>query len=73
MATIEKITNDVIYKLSQQPENKTPEMIRQLIAFESANPLNPVQLSADEIEHIAKSVEHQFGLTMEEGLSLIHI
>ncbi len=71
MATIEKITNDVIYKLSQQPENKTPEMIRQLIAFESANPLNPVQLSADEIEYIAKAVEHQFGLTMEEGTLIV--
>jgi len=71
MEIIEKITNDVIYKLSQQPENKTPEIIRQLIAFESANPLNPVQLSADEIEYIAKSVEHQFGLIMEEGTLIV--
>ena len=71
MEIIEKITNDVIYKLSQQPENKTPEIIRQLIAFESANPLNPVQLSADEIEYIAKAVEHQFGLTMEEGTLIV--
>ena len=71
MEIIEKITNDVIYKLSQQPENKTPETIRQLIAFESSNPLDPVTLTADQIEHIAKEVEHQFGLTMEEGTLIV--
>jgi len=71
MEIIEKITNDVIYKLSQQPENKTPETIRQLIAFESSNPLDPVILTADQIEHIAKEVEHQFGLTMEEGTLIV--
>ncbi|BAF73365.1 Z1 domain-containing protein [Sulfurovum sp. NBC37-1] len=71
MEIIEKITNDVIYKLSQQPENKTPETIRQLIAFESSNPLEPVILTSDQIEHIAKEVEHQFGLTMEEGTLIV--
>lgn len=71
MDIIEKITNDVIYILSQQPESKTPETIRELIAFQSANPLNPVQLSGDEIEQIAKAVEHQFGLTMEEGTLIV--
>jgi hypothetical protein len=71
MKIIEKITNDVIYKLSQQPENKTPEIIRQLIAFESANPLNPVQLTVEQIEEIAKEIEHQFGLTMEEGTLIV--
>jgi len=71
MEIIEKITNDVIYKLSQQPENKTPETIRQLIAFESSNPLDPVILTADQIEHIAKEVEHQFGLSMEEGTLIV--
>ena len=71
MEISEKITNDVIYKLSQQPENKTPETIRQLIAFESSNPLDPVTLTADQIEHIAKEVEHQFGLTMEEGTLIV--
>ena len=71
MEIIEKITNDVIYKLSQQPENKTSETIRQLIAFESSNPLDPVTLTTDQIEHIAKEVEHQFGLTMEEGTLIV--
>ena len=71
MKIIEKITNDVIYKLSQQPENKTPEIIRQLIAFESSNPLDPVTLTSDQIKHIAKEVEHQFGLTMEEGTLIV--
>lgn len=71
MEIIEKITNDVIYKLSKNPESKTPEIIRQLIAFESDDPLNPVKLTSEQIEHIAKEVEHQFGLTMEEGTLIV--
>lgn len=31
MEVIEAITNDVIYKLSKNPESKTPEIIRKLI------------------------------------------
>jgi hypothetical protein len=71
MQAIEKITNKVIYTLSQQPESKTPEIIRQLIVFESNNPLEPLTLTHDEIEIIAKQVEHQFGLTMEEGTLIV--
>ncbi|MBE0427862.1 MAG: Z1 domain-containing protein [Nitrospirae bacterium] len=71
MEVIEKLTNKVIYELSQQPENKTPEIIRRLIAYEAQNPLTPVELSSDDIEEIAKEVEHKFGLTMEEGILIV--
>lgn len=71
MDIIEKLTNKVIYTLSQQPENKTPEIIRHLIAYEAKNPLTPISLSFEEIEKIAKQVEHQFGLTMEEGTLIV--
>ena len=71
MEAIEKITNKVIYTLSQQPESKTPEIIRQLITFESNNPLDPLELSSEQIESIARQVEHQFGLTMEEGTLIV--
>jgi len=71
MEAMEKITNKVIYTLSQQPESKTAEIIRQLIAFESNNPLDPLELSSEQIENIAKQVEHQFGLTMEEGTLIV--
>lgn len=71
MKIIDKITNKVIYTLSQQPESKTPEIIRQLIIFESNNPLEPLILTNNEIETIAKQVEHQFGLTMEEGTLIV--
>lgn len=71
MEIIEKLTNKVIYVLSQQPENKTQENIRKLIEFESNNPFDPIKLSPEEIEAIAKQVEHQFGLTMEEGTLIV--
>lgn len=71
MEAIEKLTNKVIYVLSQQPENKTPENIRKLIEFEASNPFEPLQLSSEKIETIAKQVEHQFGLSMEEGTLIV--
>lgn len=71
MEIIEKLTNKVIYVLSQQPENKTQENIRKLIEFESNNPFDPIKLTPEEIEAIAKQVEHQFGLTMEEGTLIV--
>ena len=71
MEIIEKLTNKVIYVLSQQPENKTQENIRKLIEFESSNPFDSIKLTVEEIESIAKQVEHQFGLTMEEGTLIV--
>lgn len=71
MNVIEKLTNKVIYVLSQQPENKTAENIRKLIAFESENPLDPIALNKEEVEGIARQVEHKFGLTMEEGTLIV--
>jgi hypothetical protein len=71
MDAIEKITNKVIYTLSQQPESKTAEIIRQLIAFESNNPLDPIELTSEQVESIAKQVEYQFGLTMKEGTLIV--
>ena len=71
MEIIEKLTNKVIYTLSQKPENKTPENIRKLIEFESNNPVDSIKLTHEEIESIAKQVEHQFGLTMEEGTLIV--
>lgn len=71
MKIIEKLTNKVIYELSQQPENKTPENIRKLIEFESRNPFNPISLTKEDVEAIAKEVEYQFGLTMEEGTLIV--
>lgn len=71
MKLIEKLTNKVIYELSQQPENKTPENIRKLIEFESRNPFNPISLAKEDIEAIAREVEYQFGLTMEEGTLIV--
>ena len=71
MEIIEKLTNKVIYTLSQKPENKTPENIRKLIEFESNNPFDSIKLTHEEIESIAKQVEHQFGLTMEEGTLIV--
>lgn len=71
MKIIEKLTNKVIYELSQQPENKTPENIRKLIEFESRNPFNPISLADEDVESIAREVEYQFGLTMEEGTLIV--
>jgi len=71
MEIIEEITNKVIYTLSKKPESKTPEIIRQLIKFESHNPLNIINLSENDIEKIARDIEHQFGLTMEEGTLIV--
>lgn len=71
MDAIERITNKVIYTLSKQPDKKTPENIRKLITFESANPLEEITLTSIEIEDIAKQVEYQFGLTMEEGTLIV--
>lgn len=70
-ALIEKLTNKVIYELSQQPQNKTPEIIRSLIQYEAKNPLTPLKLSLETIEEIAKQIEHRFGLTMEEGTLIV--
>ena len=71
MEKIEKLTNKVIYELSQNPENKTAENIRILISHFSKNPLESYDLSVDEIEVIAREVEYQFGLTMEEGTLIV--
>lgn len=71
MEVIEEITNDVIYKLSKKPANKTPEIIRKLIEYEANDPTRSVILSSEDIESIAKEVEHQFGLTMEEGTLIV--
>lgn len=71
MEIIKEITNDVIYKLSKNPTNKTPEIIRNLIAYEANDPTRPVKLSPEQIESIARDVEHQFGFTMEEGTMIV--
>ncbi|MFA5501850.1 MAG: Z1 domain-containing protein [Sulfurovaceae bacterium] len=71
MEAIEEITNNVIYRLSKKPDKKTPEIIRKLIEYEASDPTILVELSSDDIENIAKKIEHQFGLTMEEGTLIV--
>lgn len=69
MDTHDKLVNQVMFFLSQNPELKTSEQIRGTIV--SLAPLFGKQLNEEEIESIAKKIESLYGLSMEEGTLIV--
>lgn len=69
MDSRDKLLSQVMFFLSQNPELKTAEHIRETII--SLAPLYGEHLTQEEVESIAKQIESLYGLSMEEGTLIV--